>query len=146
MKLLRTYHSNGDPKGYFDYAARCDYGVSRYPGPDYTTRFVVDVYTGDGPRQTLSPPYDTETDALTELNRIAALIEGKAPAQGWVEGAPPNDGHWYLAFNLDGSPVAVHYNSAPHPDEPWRTSLGFHYHQSEFTHHLPTPIQPPKES
>jgi hypothetical protein len=140
MKLLRTYHPGGDPKGYFDPVVRADYGVTRiadFGGP----RFVVDVYTGDGPRQQLSPPFATEAEALTELDRIAALISGEAapvPSFGWVPGPPPDDGKWYLVrYDDEPTPGVARFSSgqAEYVDD-----AGQSYGGNLITHHNPTPI------
>ncbi len=103
--------------------------------------------------------FDVRPDAMTELDRLAALISGEAApvGQGWVKGAPPEDGQWYLAMHTTGAPVAIRYHGDPgagllrnilgdRPGEPWRDISGAYCAASTLTHHLPTPIQPPKET
>lgn len=142
MKLIRTHNDTGFEDGYYDPVSGCHYCVRSFcNGTPYPFQVVVE---SNGGHRGISLVYSDKDNALAELDRIAALIEGKAPTQGWVAGAPPLvDGEWFLAMH-QGEPVAVHCH-APN-DLPWTDSAGNDYPSSEFTHHLPTPIQPPKES
>jgi len=92
--------------------------------------------------------FAVRADAMTELDRIAALISGEAASvgQGWVEGAPPpTDGAWFVVVDEDRN-IHVVQCVQPASPKPWETAAGYPYASSEFTHHLPTPIQPPKET
>lgn len=138
MKLIQTENRNGTPNGYFDPSTGFHYTV------DGEHPFWVIARLPTGAAVRLTQVFVEYDDADAELDRIAALIEGKAPAQGWIAGSPPLvDGAWFLVMH-QGEPVAVHCH-APN-DLPWTDSAGNDYPCSEFTHHLPTPIQPPKES
>lgn len=147
MKLLRCSFNNDNLDAYFDPATRIVYAVRTW------RKDVFDVCAFDSSRESddqwafasLSVDFASEAEALAELDRIAALIEGKAPAQGWVKGPPPeNDGQWLLAMVKGGDPVAVVCLAGA--DLPWSDTAGNDYPASEFTHHLPTPIEAPKES
>lgn len=162
MKLLPTYATSDAGNlvrdGYFDTETGTRYAVRegvRYVMSPATLKgsraWSVVAYTGPGedavPMAHLSRAFEHVDDALAELDRIAALIDGTAPAQAqeWVKGPPPeNDGQWFLAMVKGGDPVAVVCCAGC--DLPWSDTAGNDYPSSEFTHHLPTPIQPPKES
>lgn len=151
MKLLET------PYGYYDITTRAHYEVNSYMdrAADLTEFRVWFVqvehpecdHEGNQTHTRLTDNFTSWDDAKTELDRIAALIEGKATAQGWVAGPPPLvDGAWFLALDVAGQPVAVTY-AIPKNSHPWETAGGNDVYCAEhFTHHLPTPIQPPKES
>jgi len=105
-------------------------------GPHYTHNFDA------------SPWFNSEPEAMAELDRIAALISGETAPVGesWVEGPPPlTDGAWFVVVDEDRNIHVVQcvYPLAP---KPWETAAGYPYASAEFTHHIPTPIQPPKET
>lgn len=142
MKLIKTYKTDGTHEGYFDPLSRCRYGLFS-PGrrAEEPQRWMVDVSEGELLHQFLSPPFATRKEALTELDRIAALIEGKASAQGWVAGPPPQDGKTYVvAYDHDEMQPGV----ARWVDGEFEDDSGQHY--GDIRYHLPTPIQLPKES
>lgn len=143
MKLLKTYDRDGAQTGYFNYETRCAYTVG-WPGyiPPAPRQWMVQVSEGEDLFQFLSPPYATKDEALTELDRIAALISGTVPAQGWVKGPPPKDGAWYLVTytdTVDGSPQP---GTAQWDDEQdaFYDDGGAPYGSLIITHHQPAPI------
>lgn len=173
MKLLPTYAlsdaGNIVKDGYFDPATRVRYAVREGQADKGdaaeirwgTVWTVVAYVTPDDdavPMAHLSRDFATVEEALAELDRIAALIDdpAPAPAQEWVKGSPPKDGQWYVVMHATGSPVAIRYCGDPGlalfrnlieiDSEPWCDASGATAATSTFTHHLPTPIQPPKES
>lgn len=163
MKLLPTYATSDAGNlvrdGYFDTETGTRYAVRegvRYVMSPATLKgsraWSVVAYTGPGedavPMAHLSRAFEHVDDALAELDRIAALIDGTAPvqAQEWVKGPPPKDGEWYAVIDGDGDPAIARYSPEPHVHLPWQTATNFRYSHSSPTHHLPTPIQPPKES
>lgn len=148
MKLIKTYDNTVVHDGYYDCCTGNRYTVSqgvRYgmTATALTSTHSWSVVTQDGVR--LSPELNTREEAMAELDRIAALIEGEAPAQGWVKGAPPKDGQWYMAIDRDGDPTAVRCDPNTNDIAPWQTATQFRYVNNP-AYHLPTPIQPPKES
>ena len=113
MKLMRT------PYGYYDITTRASYEVNSYMdrAADLTEFRVWFVqlehpecdHEGNRTHTRLTDNFTSRADAVAELDRIAALISGTAPAQGWVKGAPPKDGAWrVVAYNRldDGTPSA----------------------------------------
>lgn len=153
MKLLPTYAKTDAGlivrDGYFNTSTGIRYAVLEGQADkggeveiQWVTVWSVVAYinAGDEPMAYLSVDYPTVDEALAELDRIAALIEGKAPAQGWVAGAPPKDGQWYVIYGNE-RPSAAYYNDhlVGYVDDNYRVT-------DIITHHLPTPIQPPKES
>jgi len=151
MKLLPRYDWDGDSAGYLDPSTKCTYrlryGYHSVDGKTQLHHCQVVVEFNDETEHYLSPRYGTEEEGADELDRIAALISGEAaPAQQWVEGPPPlTDGAWFVVVDEDRNIHVVQcvYPLAP---KPWETAAGYPYASAEFTHHLPTPIQPPKET
>jgi len=142
MKLLQTETRNGSPNGYFDPATGIHYEV------DGERPFWVVALFPAGSRLRLSAVFNDYDDAKDELDRIAALISGETAPVGesWVEGPPPlTDGAWFVVVDEDRNIHVVQcvYPLAP---KPWETAAGYPYASAEFTHHIPTPIQPPKET
>jgi hypothetical protein len=146
MKLLRCSYNHDALDAYFDPATRIVYAVRTW------RRDKFDVCAFDATRDeddqrifaSLSVDFATEAEALTELNRIAALISGEAapaPSVGRVPGPPPEDGEFYLVqygdeFN-DLSPGVARFNSgqAEYVDDD-----NLSYADGLITHHNPTPI------
>lgn len=160
MKLLPTYATsdagNLVQDGYFDVETGTRYAVRegvRYVMSPATLKgsraWSVVAYTGPGedavPMAHLSRDFETVEEALAELDRIAALIGGAAPDQGWAEGAPPKDGKWYVAIDRDGDPTVVRYDAGTNDITPWQTATHFRY-ANDPIYHQPTPIEAPKES
>lgn len=112
-------------------------------------RVVVDVYLATAQTHFEVSPYcATREEALAEFDRIAALIEGKSPAQGWVDGPPPKDGQWYVVlYDRDPGDIRPSVAQWCEGDGAYSDDNEHNYSdETDITHHLPTPIQPPKES
>lgn len=64
----------------------------------------------------------------------------------WHKGPPPRTpGVWYVAHEVHGHVTIV--TATQGNSELWHTAKARDYYRAEdLTHHLPTPIQPPKES
>lgn len=158
MKLLPTYATSDAGNlvrdGYFDTETGTRYAVRegvRYVMSPATLKgsraWSVVAYTGPGedavPMAHLSRAFEHVDDALAELDRIAALIDGTAPAQAqeWVKGPPPKDGEWrVVAYNRldDGTPSA----GVARWDDDAKTfhDDGGAYYSATITYHQPTPI------
>lgn len=150
MRLLPNYMNtdagNHTRDGFFDTATRTLYAIREKQADEgdeseirWVTRWDVCAFTTPGedaaPLAFLSRDFKTFDEALTELDRIAALIEGKAPAQGWVSGAPPQDGKTYVvAYDHDEMRPGV----ARWVDGEFEDDSGQPY--GDIRYHLPTPI------
>lgn len=158
--LLPTYATSDAGNlvrdGYFDTETGLRYAVREGQtdkGADAEIRFVttwdVCAYRDAGmdavPMAYLSRGFDTREEAMAELDRIAALIGGTAPTHGWVKGPPPKDGEWYAIIDREGDPAIVRYDPATNDVTPWQTATHFRY-ANDPIHHMPTPIEAPKES
>lgn len=129
MKLIQTENRNGTPNGYFDPSTGFHYTV------DGEHPFWVIARLPTGATVRLTQVFVEYDDADAELDRIAALIEGKAPAQGWVSGAPPQDGKTYVvAYDHDEMRPGV----ARWVDGEFEDDSGQPY--GDIRYHLPTPI------
>ncbi len=150
MKLLRSWSRTTDSlTAYFDPATRTVYDIHDTDGTFDVRAFGVS--NGEMSLvQTLSADFATREEALTELDRLAALISGEAApvGQGWVEGPPPLDGNHYLV-RLTGYPEfpfdVVTKRQDVEGTKPYESSCSY-YDAEDITHHIPTPIQPPKET
>lgn len=149
MKLLKTYDWQV-PKGVIAFGPGMSLAIG---SPDSQhkhlepARWVKACWTS-GERWfgcPVSEPFLTEAEALAELDRIAALISGTAPAQGWVKGAPPHREGWWLIIDFHGNPAAVQW-VPEHQYGPWVCASGDTYTDVAIHHHQPTPIEAPKEN
>jgi len=64
----------------------------------------------------------------------------------WQKGPPPRTpGVWFVVYEVWGHVTIV--TASSFSGGLWQTAKGRDYYSAEdLTHHLPTPIQPPKES
>ncbi len=148
MKLIKTYTSAGVAEGYADLQTATTYRVGSPSRPaGEAPRYRVEVSQGEHFYHFLSPPLATREEAMAELDRLAALISGEAApvGQGWVEEPPPlTPGAWFNVLDEDRN---IHAVQCVYPESslPWETAAAHPHASSDFTHHLPTPIQLPKE-
>jgi len=142
MKLIETETRNGSPNGYFDPATGIHYEV------DGERPFWVVARFPAGSRLTLSAVFNDYDDAKDELDRIAALISGEAApvGQGWVKGAPPHQPTASWVVCTKDHMLVVFAEPDHHHGRVWGTTDQDFYTDDEITHHLPTPIQSPKET
>lgn len=144
---FNTYIDNR-PNGFVNVPDSTPYAVTVAALPDSAKLYLVRVsmYLANAAVAfDVSPWFNSEADAIAELDRIAALIGGTAPAQGWVEGPPPKDGKWYAIIDREGDPAIVRYDPAANDVTPWQTATHFRY-ANDPIHHMPAPIEAPKES
>jgi hypothetical protein len=148
MKLIKTYSADGTPCGFIRIpdAAICTVDIESVPEPAAAHVLTLRVGLRNGPLSaSVSPYFDTEAEAMTELDRIAALISGEAapvPSFGWVPGPPPLDGQHYLV-RVTGDPglpfdVATKRRTTGYA-ESYESGCTLYYAEA-ITHHNPTPI------
>ena len=146
MKLLKTYADSAHD-GYLDPLTRCHYFIrDSVVSPHAPRQWTVRVSEGEYLYR-ISPPFATEAEALAELDRIAASIEGPAPApaQEWVKGPPPCRPGWWLIIDYHNNPAAVQWVPKNIHGQ-WICGNEDTYTDIAIRYHLPTPIQLPKES